>query len=123
MGYELHQLTKSQVTRLVNVRSVAAALAAQNIIGNDKLATESDERLVLLIWLISLIEVASELADMEAWLQLTDEECAIGYRLSIDSVDDLCVEMEELHVRVMSFVQEFSGRPSPQIAATPLLVV
>jgi hypothetical protein len=117
MGYELHQLTKSQVTRLVNVRSVTAAVAAQTIISNDKLATDSDERLVLLVWLISLIEVASGLSDQEAWLQLTDEQCAIGYRLSIDSVDDLRSEMEDLHVRVLRSVQGATGRPSPQVAA------
>jgi hypothetical protein len=114
MGYELHQLLKSQVTQLTNVRATRAAAAAQAVFNNGT-QSESDQRLVLLIWLISLVEAATELLDKKLWLQITEELCALGYRLSIDSVVDLVSEIEDLHMQVLALTRK-SDESVPAIA-------
>jgi hypothetical protein len=111
MGYELHQLSKSQFTDLGCHRGVAAAKAAQALVKNG-IASEADQRLLLLIWLMTLIEAATESFENEAWLQITEALCSLGYRLSVDSVVDVEAELEELHSRIIAPTQKALESPA-----------
>ena len=83
MGYELRQLSRTQVRELTQADAAASATAARKLFAQG-LETESAQRLIFSIWLVSLIELASDIQDGAQWLQVTEEISALGYRLLID---------------------------------------
>ena len=114
MGYELHQLSKSQMDELSSLRSGASAAVARTISTNG-VRTDAQRRLILLLWLISLIEMAIELPDTEKWLQVTEELSSLGYRVSIDPLGDLTMELEQLNAQMLTplVLQSNGGRIAP----------
>ncbi len=101
MAYELHQLSKSQMDQLSSLRSGASAAVARTISTNG-VESDAQRRLILLLWLISLIEMAIELPDTEKWLQVTEELSSLGYRISIDPIGDLAIELEQLNAQMLA---------------------
>ena len=67
LGYELHQLSKTQVEGLSG-EPLNTALAAQRLLGNGFAGNpEPHYRLILSLWLLALIELAATLPDNELW--------------------------------------------------------
>lgn len=63
----------------------------------DNLASESAQRLVLSLWVISLVETALSLNSEDQWKGVTKDLCEVGYRLPIDQVSDLEYEIKRTH--------------------------
>jgi hypothetical protein len=97
LGYQLHELSKEQVRQLVAPLTEAGAAAQSAISENETLG---NERLLLSIWLLCLIERTTTLEDDNEWKQLTEELCALGYRVPADPVGDLRQEINALHRRL-----------------------
>jgi hypothetical protein len=100
MGYELRQLSRAQVRELTQEDPTASATGARSLFAQG-LETEPTQRLVFSVWLISLIEVASDIQDEALWLNLSEDISTLGYRLPIDSIADLQNELENLESRVL----------------------
>src|SRR6185503_10125605 len=99
MGYELKQLAKSQIENL-DKGYAEAARYAQSVLKSGT-ADPTQQRLMLSIWLLSLIEGAVELSDGEQWKQVTEEICNMGYKLPTDSIPDLLADIELIHMRIL----------------------
>jgi hypothetical protein len=104
LGYELHQLSKGQMQEFMGAPT-SAALAAQSLLGenlddadSDRSRHEAQQRLILSVWVLSLIEAASALENDQQWKELTEELSALGYRLPIDPIADLRAATETLHI-------------------------
>ena len=113
LGYELKQISKAQ-TDCLNKAYAEAAAYAQEIL-NDEALTLTEQKLVLSIWLLSLVEAAVDRVDGKQWLQVTEKLCDIGYRVPVDPVADLQVEIKQIH----SVVLENEDRPSVQKSEDP----
>jgi hypothetical protein len=95
MGYELRKISRVQMVELSGEPRVSAD-NAQRIL-KDCLENESAQRLVLSLWLISLVQAALALQSELQWERVTNEICAIGYRLTIDQVIDIENEVKRIH--------------------------
>ena len=108
MGYELQHLTRVQMANLSDT-SKQCAYSSQQMRADDRL-NETSRRLVLSIWLISLIEISLDLLDEERWLKASDEACRIGYKLPIDQVSDLEDQLERMHSALVA-KEELASAP------------
>lgn len=95
MGYDLQQLTSSQTAELAREPYVSAVYAQQLL--NNGLPDETTQRLVLFLWLVAQVEVAVELPEPEEWKRVSEELCALGYKLPIDQVCDLMEQITGIH--------------------------
>jgi hypothetical protein len=95
LAYELQQLNGEQIEKL-NREPAECVLAATEVI--EALAhQESATRLVLLIWLLALTEIAVEDSEDQKWKDVSEKINDYGYKLSDAPLSDLLVEMQELH--------------------------
>jgi len=95
LGYELKQLSKAQIDSLSDTCIEAASHARSAV--NDGDNQRSEARLLLSIWLLSIVEAAIDRLDGDSWRQITARICDIGYRIPTDPVGDLRIELEEIH--------------------------
>jgi len=101
IGYELQQLSRSQMAAL-SQGPAQSAVNAQDLLNNGLPgeAAQATQRLALAVWLYSLVELTVESADDTQWRQISKEICEIGYKLPIGLAADLRQEIDQLHLSV-----------------------
>ncbi len=90
LGYALHQLSSTQVIEL-SQDPLKAASAAERTSTDPTAQTdpEPQQRLVLALWLLSLIEAAIEIPNDQDWRTISDMLCTTGYKMPIERVADV----------------------------------
>jgi hypothetical protein len=114
LAYELQQLKSDQISKL-NATPVASALVAKEILTTFD-AKETATRLLLLVWLLSLTEIAVQTNADEKWRKVSEIITLFGYKLSDAPIADLRIEIELLHASTMND----SRHPSDVTVTLPL---
>ncbi len=90
LGYELRQLSSAQVTELSQDPTNAAAAAERASIDSAAHADpEAQQRLIMALWLLALIEAAIEVPDDQQWRRISDMLCTTGYKMPVERVADV----------------------------------
>jgi hypothetical protein len=100
LGCELQYLSRNEVTGLVGPPQEAAQYIGGLL--NSPIPDSRTARLILSVWLLSLIELATSIEDEPAWVSLSDQLCKTGYGIPVDNLSDLKQEIEALHERVLA---------------------
>jgi cell division protein FtsB len=108
MGYDLQQLSKDQISDLIEAPS-RSAKAARSLLSSSSSNSETvqqrlieQERLILSIWILSLLEIAGTRENDQEWDELSQALSNLGYRLPVDPVEDLRDEIERVHNRLLA---------------------
>ncbi|HEY0458364.1 MAG TPA: hypothetical protein VGC97_04375 [Pyrinomonadaceae bacterium] len=102
LGYELQKLTSEQVRSFAS-DAVSCAEQSRELTKSNSF-DEFTLRLILSIWLLALIEIATDEFDDDSWVTISREFCELGYKLPelppLDLINELNAQNDEIMKRV-----------------------
>jgi len=110
LGYELADLSSSQVAELCEGPLVAAR-TAQRLLLEFEEGSEPRRRLVMSLWLLALAEVSFNSPNEQEWRKQSHDLSIIGYRVPAERVKDLFSEVTKLHTALIG-ISPGSAPPS-----------
>lgn len=99
LGYELKQLSLEQMEAFSGGHEAAAHRGLVSFVGDDRPAAE--QRLILSLWLLSLVEAAVARRDERDWLEASERLCEAGYKIPVVPVSDVRDEIARVHEAVL----------------------
>jgi hypothetical protein len=98
MGYDLGRLSRSQMTSLTSERTISASFAC-SLYRSD--LQDEPKRLILSIWVLSLIEISTADHDDNLWTEYSEQLSQLGYRIPIEPIGEVGEEIEAIHSSIL----------------------
>jgi hypothetical protein len=112
LAYELQQLSSEQIAALAGSPADCASAAREMI--RTVRSKEPTARLVLLVWVLALAEIAVETANDQNWERISEGICNYGYKLSDAPFSDLITQIKELSDSFLVAKVPTSSNGSPE---------